>query len=227
MKSRIFALGVAGALTIFPAPSALAIPSSFTAVGEAETWNQGKAERPVPNTLHYQGGRIRLEMAAPINAEGVSPFNVVLAQEGGKVITLLNPAEKQAMKLEMSSLNEFAENRSLQKISQFQIKDFTTTFVGQSKVVGQAAIAGEKCTIREQRNKQGHFKVWLSNRYQLPFRFIYLENDQPAFAWTVKKFTPASNLGPSSFAIPPGYETVDLSEMLNGLDDNVKPLPAR
>lgn len=227
MNTRLLSFGMAGALSLVFAPDAHATPNAFTAVGEAETWTQGKAERPVPNTLYYQGGRIRLEMAAPVSAEGVTPFNVVLAQEGGKVITLLNPAEKQAMKLQISSLNELAENRSLQRISQFQIKEFTTTFVAQSKVVGQASIAGEACTIREQRNKQGHVKVWLSNRYQLPFRFVYLESNRPAFAWTMKRFTPSSNLGPASFTVPPGYETVDLSEMLNGMEDDIKPAPAR
>jgi hypothetical protein len=227
MIKRLYTFAAAAVFTLSVAPMAQAVPNSFTAVGEAETWTQGKAERPVPNTLYYQAGRIRLEMAAPVSAEGVTPFNVVLAKEGGKTITLLNPAEKQAMKLEISSLNDLAENRSLQRISQFQIKEFTTTFTAQSKVIGQETIAGEACTVREQRDKQGHVKVWLSNRYQLPFRFLYLENNKPAFAWTVKRFTPSSNLGPASFSVPTGYEVVDLSEMLNGMENTVKPAPAR
>lgn len=227
MTTRFTSFGLACALSLAFTLDAGATPRAFTAVGEAQTWTQGKAESVVPNTLHYQGGRIRLEMSAPISAEGVSPFNVVLAQEGGRVITMLNPAEKQAMKLEISSLNEFAENRSLQRISQFKIKEFTTTFVAQSKVVGQEAVAGEACTVREQRNKQGHVKVWLSKRYDLPFKFVYLEKNRPAFAWTMKRFTPSSNLGPAAFAVPPGYETIDLSEMLNGLEVEPKPPQAR
>ncbi|MEB3196276.1 MAG: DUF4412 domain-containing protein [Candidatus Sericytochromatia bacterium] len=206
---------------------AWAIPTAFKAIGEAQTWDQARAaSKPVANTLYYQGGRIRLEMAAPVSAEGVAPFNVVLASEGGRTVILLNPADKQAMKMEMASLDEMAENRSLQQLSQFRLRDFSTTFKARSRAIGSETIAGEPCTIREQHDKSGHVRIWVSERLAIPFKFVYLEKSKPMFAWTVKQFTPSSNLPASAFNVPGGYETVDLTEMMKGLDD-AHPQPKR
>lgn len=219
-RTALAATAIGAGITFAPL-AAEAVPTSFTAVGEAQTYDAGRATT-VPNTLHFQRGKIRLEMAAPVSAEGVAPFNVVLAQEGGKTITLLNPKEKQAMKLEVSTLDELAENRSLQKISQFKLSEFATTFKGQSKAIGHENVAGEACTIREYKGKDGHFKMWLSDKHEIPFKFVYFEKAKPAFAWTVTRFTATSSLPASSFAVPAGYETTDLSEMLNGIDLDVK-----
>ena len=217
---RTFAVAFAAGTTLVASP-ALAVPTSFTAVGEAQTWDHGKSTT-VPNTLYYQRGKIRLEMAAPVSAEGVAPFNVVLAQEGGKTITLLNPKEKQAMKLEISNLDELAENQSLQKISQFKLSEFATTFKNQSTASGHETVAGEPCTIREHKGKDGHFKMWLADSHQIPFKFVYFDKGKPAFAWQVNRFTASASLPASSFAVPAGYETTDLSEMLKGVDLDVK-----
>ncbi len=216
-----FAAAAIGAGIAFAPLPAEAVPSSFTAVGEAQTWDAGRPTT-VPNTLHYQRGKIRLEMAAPVSADGVAPFNVVLAREGGKTITLLNPKEKQAMKLEVSTLDELAENRSLQKISQFKLSEFATTFKGQSKAIGHETIAGEACTVREYKGKDGHFKMWLADKHEIPFKFVYFEKGKPTFQWAVSRFTTTSSLPASSFNIPAGYETTDLSEMLKGVELDVK-----
>ena len=221
-----FAATALGAGIAFAPLPAEAVPTSFTAVGEAQTYDGGRATT-VPNTLHFQRGKIRLEMSAPVSAEGVAPFNVVLAQEGGKTITLLNPKEKQAMKLEVSTLDELAENRSLQKISQFKLSEFATTFKGQSKAIGHENVAGERCTIREYKGKDGHFKMWLSDKHEIPFKFVYFEKAKPAFQWTVTRFTAVSSLPASSFVVPAGYETTDLSEMLKGVDLDIKHMETR
>lgn len=225
IRTALAATAIGFGVTFAPLP-ADAVPATFTAVGEAQTWDGGRATT-VPNTLHFQRGKIRLEMAAPVSAEGMAPFNVVLAQEGGKTITLLNPREKQAMKLEVSTLDQFAENRSLQKISQFKLSEFATTFKGQSKAIGKESIAGEACTIREYKGTDGHFKMWLSDRHAIPFKFVYFEKGKPAFQWVVKRFTVASNLPASSFVVPAGYEVTDLAEMLKGVDLDVKHMEHR
>lgn len=220
IKTFVVASMVGAGIT-FAAPASAAVPASFTANGEAVSYDNGKAT-PLRNTMHYQRGKIRLEMDAPVSAEGVQPFNVVLAQEGGKTITLLNPKEKQAMKLEVSTLDELAENRALQKISQFKLSEFATTFGGNYKVVGHEAVAGEACTIREYNGKDGHFKMWLADKHQIPFKFIYLEKGRPMFAYNVTRFQTSSSLPASSFVVPSGYELTDLSEMLKGVELDVK-----
>lgn len=225
IRTALAATALGAGIGFAPSP-AEAAPTTFTAVGEAQTWDGGRSTT-VPNTLHYQRGKIRLEMAAPVSAEGVAPFNVVLAQEGGKTITLLNPKEKQAMKLEVSTLDELAENRSLQKISQFKLSEFATTFKGQSKAIGHENIAGEACTVREYKGKDGHFKMWLANKHEVPFKFVYFEKGKPAFQWAVTRFTATSSLPASSFAVPAGYETTDLSEMLKGVELDVKHIEHR
>lgn len=220
-RTFLAAAALAGGVAFSPLQAEAAVPASFTAVGEAQTFDNGHATA-VPNTLYYQRGKIRLEMAAPVSAEGVAPFNVVLAQEGGRTITLLNAKERQAMKLEISTLDELAENKSLQKISQFKLSEFATTFKGQSKAIGRESVAGEPCTIREYKGKDGHFKMWLSDRHDVPLRFKYFEGGKPTFAWAVTKFTASANLPASSFVVPAGYETTDLSEMLKGVDLDIK-----
>lgn len=232
IRTALAATALGAGLAFAPTPADAAVPHAFTAAGEARSWDGGKVTT-VPNTLYFQRGKIRLEMAAPVSAEGVAPFNVVLAQEGGKTITLLNPKEKQAMKLEMSTLDELGGNPALQKLSQGKITDFAATFKGKSKAVGKETVAGEPCTIREYTGKDvkardgGNLKVWIADRHDLPLKFAYTEHGKPVFQWTTMRFKATSTLPAASFAVPAGYETTDLSEMLKGVELDVKSMEHR
>jgi hypothetical protein len=210
-----------GATLTLSAPVSAA-PSQFTSKGEAVSYMQGKATR-VPNTLYYNNGHIRLDMATPVSADGENAFSVVLAQEGGKSITLLNPQQKQAMKLDATSLEAVTENPSLAKISSFKLSEFGKTFRSQSKKVGSAAVAGQTCSIFEQKGKDGHFRLWLSDQYDIPMAFTYYEKGKPAFEYKVSNLALSVNLPASSFKVPSGYEMTDLSEMLRGMDEQLKP----
>lgn len=201
-----------------PAP-ADAVPRMFTSTGDAVSYQDGKAMH-VPNTLYYQNGKIRLEMAAPVSADGTSPFSIVLAQDGGKSITLLNAKDKQAMKLEASSLQEVTENKSLQKISTFKLSEFGKTFRAQGKALGKESVAGEACTILEHKGKDGHFKMWLSDHHDLPMKFTYFDKGKPAFSYEVSHLVLSANLPASAFQVPAGYEMTDLSELLKGMDNH-------
>ncbi|MFP5503672.1 MAG: hypothetical protein ACLGIN_14370, partial [Candidatus Sericytochromatia bacterium] len=134
------------------AQPAEAIPQQFTSQGEAVSYQNGKATK-VPNTLFFNKGQIRLEMASPVSADGQTAFSVVLAQDGGNSITLLNPEAKQAMKLDATSLQAVTDNPSLQKISSFKLSEFSKTFRAQSKKVGSEKVAGEPTTVFEQKGK--------------------------------------------------------------------------
>lgn len=206
---------VAAIVTI--ASPALAAPSHFTAKGEAVSYTKGKATR-VPNTLFYQQGRIRLEMASPVSADGATAFSVVIAQEGGKSITLLNPQQKQAMKLDAASLESFTENPSIQKISSFKLSEFGRTFRASAKRVGTETVAGHAATVYEQKGKDGHFKLSLSDQHDIPLRFTYMEAGKPAFTYAVTQLQLRSNLPAASFLVPKGYEVTDLAEMLKGME---------
>jgi hypothetical protein len=201
-----------------------AIPNAFTAKGEGQTFQGGKPDRPMATTIHYAGGKLRIEMAAPVSAEGGPQFNVILAQEGVKAVTLLNPAEKTAMKMDLRAAGS-AGDQSLDFTTHFQVRDYATTFRARSKVIGHEVVAGEPCTVREQRGKDGHVKVWLSDRHEVPFRVTYLDRNKAAYTWTMKQFTPGSTLPASAFSVPAGYETVDLSEMMDGLNEAAKHPP--
>lgn len=209
-----------GALAVLAGPVE-AFPSSFTAKGEGQTFQAGKPERPVATTVNYQGGRIRFEMAAPVNAQGGPQFNIILAREGDRTVILLNPAEKTAMKMDTRTAGGEG-GQAFDFTTHFQVKEYATTFRSRSKVIGREAIAGEPCTIREHRGKDGHIKVWLSDRHEVPFRITLLDQEKAAYTWTMKQFTPGSTLPASAFAVPAGYETVDLSEMMKGLNEAEK-----
>ncbi|MDB5097213.1 MAG: hypothetical protein JWM80_1634 [Cyanobacteria bacterium RYN_339] len=200
----------------FAAP-AFAAPASFTSKGVA-TSTQGGKTTTVPNTLYYQNGKIRLEMAKPISTDGDTAFSIVLAQEGGSTITLLNTQQKQAMKLTASSLEEVTENKSLQKISNFKLSEFGKTFRTQSRKVGAETVAGQACSILDHKGKDGQFRMWLSDKYDIPMKFTYFEGGKPAFTYAVTQFTPSSSLPASSFSVPAGYEMTDISDMLKGLE---------
>lgn len=199
------------------AQPAEAIPQQFTSQGEAISYQNGKATK-VPNTLFFSKGQIRLEMASPVSADGQTAFSVVLAQDGGNSITLLNPQAKQAMKLDATSLQAVTDNPSLQKISSFKLSEFSKTFRSQSKKVGTEKVAGEPTTVFEQKGKDGHFRLWLSDRHEIPLRFTYFEGGKPAFSYEVKQLTLAVKLPASSFVVPQGYEVTDLAAMLEGLE---------
>lgn len=201
----------------FVAPALAAAPAQFTAKGEAVSYTHGKATN-VPNTLYYQNGQIRLEMATPVSADGATAFSVVIAEEGGKSITLLNPQQKQAMKLDAATLNSVIDNPSLQKISSFRLSEFGRTFRAHSKTVGHETVAGHPATILEQKGRDGHFRLWLSDRHEIPLRFTYFEAGKPAFSYSVKQLTLASRLPAASFLVPRGYEVTDLAEMLKGME---------
>lgn len=214
MSLRLALAATGAALVLAPTAAALAAaPSAFTMRGEAQSFENGRATK-VPNTLHYQRGKIRLEMAAPVSAQGTAPFNVVLAQEGGSSITLLNASEKQAMKLEAKSLEDITENRSLQEISRFRLSSFGQTFRTRSRKVGAETVAGQPCTIYEQNGRDGHFKLWLADRIDLPLRFTYFDKGKPAFSYAASSITLTNTLPASSFNVPAGYEVLDLAEMM-------------
>lgn len=204
----------AGLAVVAPAWAA---PSEFTSKGVATSYQQGK-KTSVPNTLYYDKGRIRLEMSQPVSADGTSAFSVVIAREGGDTITMLNPSTKEAMKLEAASLEAVTDNPSLQKISNFKLTEFAKVFRSQSKKVGADKVAGQACTVLEQKNKQGVFRLWLSDQHEIPMRFAYYENGKPAFTYTVNKLALGVNLPASSFTVPKGYEVTDLAEMLKGME---------
>lgn len=210
-----------GASAAYVAPAWAATPTQFTSNGVATSYQNGKATA-VKNTLYYDKGKIRLEMAQPVSADGTSAFSVVIAREGGDTITLLNPKEKQAMKLEAASLEAVTDNPSLQKISTFKLSEFGKTFRAKSKKVGAAAIAGHPSTIYEQKGKDGHFRLWLSDRHDIPLKFVYFEGGKPAFDYQVSKLTLSANLPASSYNVPTGYEVTDLAEMLKGTEINIR-----
>lgn len=220
------ALGL-GAGLVFAAPfaldqsQALAAPTAFTSKGVATSYQQGQ-KTAVPNTLYYDRGRIRLEMSQPVSADGSAAFSIVLAREGGDTITMLNPKEKQAMKLEAKSLEAVSDNPSLQKISQFKLSEFGKTFRAKGKSIGKEPIAGHPCTILEQKGKDGHFKLWLSDKHDVPLKFVYFEGGKPAFDYHVSQLTLSANLPDSAYVVPKGYEVTDLAQMLNGAEINIR-----
>lgn len=217
-QTKHFAAGAAAAAVLTFAPAALAgPPPTFTMTGVATSTQDGKTTQ-VPNTLFYQHGQIRLQMAHAVQTESTAAFSIVLAHEGGHTITLLNPDQKQAMKLEASSITDVTENQSLQKISNFRLSEFGRTFRSRSKRAGSGVVAGQPCTILDHKGKDGQFRMWLSDKYDLPMKFTYFEGGRPAFTYTVTQFTPSSSLPASSFTVPKGYEMTDISEMLKGLD---------
>lgn len=213
------ALAVGATLTV-SAP-VIAAPSQFTSKGEAVSYMEGKATR-VPNTLYYSNGNIRLEMATPVSADGENAFSVVIAKEGGDTITLLNPQQKQAMKLDATSLEAVTENPSLAKISSFKLSEFGKTFRARSKKIGTETVAGQRCTVLEQKGKDGHFRMSLSDVHEIPMAFTYFEKGKPAFSYKVSNFTTSVSLPATSFRVPSGYEMTDLSEMLRGMEEQQK-----
>jgi outer membrane lipoprotein-sorting protein len=221
-KLKITVISALAFGTLAIAPAALAAPpSSFTSKGIATSTQSGKTTQ-VPNTLYYQQGKIRLEMAKSISPDGAAAFSVVLAHEGGKTITMLNTDQHQAMKLEASSLEDVTQNQAMQRISNFKLTEFGSTFRANSKKVGNEVVAGQACTILDHKGKDGQFRLWLSDKYDLPMKFTYFESGKPAFSYTVTQFTPSSSLPAASFVVPAGYQLTDVSEMLKGLEQQHK-----
>lgn len=212
---RSFTASVVG-LAMLAAP-AFAAPAAFTSKGVATTIQDGKSVQ-VPNTLYYDKGRIRLEMSPPgsANPDGGPVFSVVLAREGSDTITLLNPTDKQAMLIHASTVQAVTENPSLAKLSAFNLSEFGRTFRSQGKKVGAESVAGEPCTVLEQKGQDGHFRLWLSDKHEVPLKFVYLEGGKPAFDYEVKQFSTSGGLGEGAFVVPSGYETIDMSEMMKG-----------
>lgn len=211
----LFAVLALGAGLAVSQPAFAAVPAEFTSKGIATAYSDGKAAR-IPNTLYYSHGRIRLEMQPPDAGEAGSVFSVVLARDGGDTITMLNPTEKQAMSIPATSVEAVTENPALQKISTFKLSEFGATFRTQGKKVGTGAVAGEPCTIMEQTGKNGHFKLWLSDKYEIPLKFVYFEGDHPAFGYEVMAFAPKSYAGEGAFSVPGNYQTMDLNGLVRG-----------
>lgn len=209
------AVALTASAVAFAAP-AFAAPSAFTSQGIAVSYQDGKATT-VPNTLYYDQGKIRLVMDTPVSPESGSAFSVVLAHEGGNSITLLNTTQKQAMKLDASSLQAVTDNPSLQKISTFRLSEFGRTFRAHATTVGHDTVAGQPTTILDQRGKSGHFRMWLSDKYDIPLRFVYYEGAKPAFSYVVQHLSLSVNLPASAFEVPAGYQLTDITQVMNGL----------
>jgi hypothetical protein len=214
IRSLAAALALGAGLAVSQ-PAFAAVPAEFTTQGIATSYSEGKAAK-IPNTLFYSHGRIRVEMQPPDAGEAGSVFSVVLAKDGGDTITMLNTQEKQAISIAASSVESVTENPALAKISTFKLSEFGHTFKAQGKKIGTATVAGEPCTILEQNGKDGHFKLWLSDKYEIPMKFIYFEGNHPAFDYEVMAFTPKSNAGDGAFNVPSGYMEMDLNSMVRG-----------
>jgi outer membrane lipoprotein-sorting protein len=88
--------------------------------------------------------------------------------------------------------------------------------------VGHETVAGQPCTILDHVGKDGHFRMWLSDKYEIPMRFVYFEHAKPAFSYTVNDLSLSVNLPASAFSVPAGYEVTDISDVLNGMDEKHK-----
>jgi hypothetical protein len=201
------------------APALAAAPEEFTSVGIAHSFQDGQSAA-IPNTLHYSHGRVRLEMQPPAVASDQSVFSIVLAHDGGDVITILNPDEKQAMAINASTVEQVTNNPALQKISNFKLSDFGRTFRASGKKVGAEAIAGQPCTVFDQQSQGGRFRMWLSDKFDIPLKFAYFEGakgaEKLAFDYEVVRFQPKSSVSDAAYEVPSNYTTLDLSEMMKG-----------
>jgi hypothetical protein len=208
--SCLAALTATGAVVALPA---WATPTHFTANGTATTYSEGHTEK-VPNTLYFNNGKIRLEMAPPLSGDSGSAFSVVLAHEGGTSIVMLNPHTHQAMRLSASSLQSISDNPALQKIASFRLSEFGGAFKAQSHKVGSETIAGQACTVYDHKDKHGHLQLCLGNQTDLPMRFTYYTGAKPAFSYQMDHLSLSNALPASSFQVPGGYQMTDLTEML-------------
>jgi hypothetical protein len=201
------------------APALADAPAEFTSIGVAHSFQDGQTAE-IPNTLHYSHGRVRLEMKPPAVASDQTVFPIVLAHDGGDVITVLNPGEKQAMAINASTIEQVTSNPALQKISNFKLNDVGKTFRSASKKVGAEAIAGQPCTVFDQQSAGGRFRMWLSDKFDIPLKFAYFEgakgSEKLAFDYEVLRFQPKSAVADSAYEVPGNYTLIDLSEMTRG-----------
>lgn len=223
--SRIRSFTVAaGAVLALAAPAFAGVPAQFTAKGVATSFVEGQ-RTVVENTVYYRNGRIRLEMAKPVASEGTGDFSVVLGQEGVKALTLLNPKEKQAMKLDAGSLTELAENPAMKQLGSLHLAQVAPEIKKRAKRVGAATVAGQPTTLYEAAERRGKVRMWLANAYDLPFKVeAYDPKGAKAFVYEVQSFKTASALGDAAFKVPSGYTVTDLSELLLEM---ASPTPAR
>lgn len=212
-RIRLFALG-AGAVLAVAAPAMAAVPAQFTAKGVATSLVEGQ-RTVVENTIYYRNGRIRLEMAKPMGSEGTGDFSIVLGQEGVKAVTLLNPKEKQAMKLDAGSLEELGENPAMKQLGRLELSRIAPEIKKRAKRVGTESVAGQPTTIYEAVERRGRVRMWLSNAYDLPFKAVaYDAKGKQSFTYEIKRFQTNAGLPDSAFKVPSGFAVTDLSELL-------------
>lgn len=204
--TALLAGGILTGGTFWPTPALAAAPRAFTAEATAAGAVSGST---VPVRMIFRDGSLRLEMRAPSSQQtpemGASVF---LAQKGQPYVYMLSPAEKMAFKVKQSMVTQQLGLPLTQLLSP---GSWQGLLLHGGKRLGTAVVAGQRCTLWEKALKATTYKVWLSNRYQVPFRIQSIaRKGHPAFSFSIQHFVPSEALPASSFRIPAGYQTTML-----------------
>lgn len=199
--TRWIPLMMLGAMIPFPALAAP--PSAFQATGTARAYGSDAPPQPVPISLYYQGGQIRLEMRIPDQGT-----QIILAKKGHPKVTLLDPQARVAFRINSEAMSAQEGVPSIEQL--VDLASWKQQLAKGGKPLGRTeTVAGQRCTLWEKRDGKNLHTVWFSDSLELPMRIETTSGGKARFGFTVTRF--AEKDSPASlFAVPKGYQEADL-----------------
>lgn len=194
------------ALGSFTAPGAQAAPLQRFTADALATASLGSA--PVPVRMIYREGQVRLELTTAGTAAAGAGSSVVLAGHGPYVY-LLNPAQKLAFRINEAVIDQQTELPISQLLD---LSGWHAVLQRDGKRIGHGTVAGEPCSLWRETLHHTTYRVWLSDRYGLPFRVeSQASKGHPGFSFAIRHFTPSEALPASSFQVPAIYQVTELN----------------
>lgn len=196
---------LSAAILSFMAVPALALPpAGFETRGIATSFATTETpEQSTPFKLYFQNGKVRMELKL---ADGAP--SVILAQRGAKTVTLLDTSQKMAFTTTMADLSTLDGTPPLSEL--LDASSWKANLAKHGKRLPGIEIKGsETCSIWQKESGNTSYKVWFSDKQELPMQIEGSVSGKLRFRFVVQHLATGKQ-DHAFFTIPAGYQHAQL-----------------
>lgn len=195
----------AAILSVMASPALAAAPGGFVSQGIATSFATAEApETSTPFKFYFQGGKVRMELRM---ADGAP--SVILAKSGSKSVTMLDTAQKMAFTTSMADLTTMDGTPPIEEL--LDASNWKAQLAKQGKrLPGNEVMGSESCSLWQKENGKTLYKVWFSDKKELPMQIEGRVAGKLRFRFTVQQLKTGAQ-DKALFAVPAGYQHAQLT----------------
>lgn len=186
-------------------PALAAPPNGFMSQGIATSFATAEApETSTPFKFYFQGGKVRMELRMADGAPAV-----ILAKRGSKSVTMLDTAQKMAFTTLTADLTTMEGTPPIEEL--LDAANWKAQLSKQGKrLPGNQVLGSETCSLWQKESGRTLYKVWFSDKKELPMQIEGRVAGKLRFRFTVQQLTTGAQ-DHALFAIPSGYQHAQLA----------------